>query len=44
MGEGSAAGVPWGDRRGTGDVGRLEGGPGVALALQQVGCAIEDSR
>jgi len=25
MGEGSAAGVPWGDGRGTGDVGRLEG-------------------
>jgi hypothetical protein len=26
MGEGSAAGVPWGDSLGTGDVGRLEGG------------------
>ena len=25
MGEGSATGVPWGDSRGTGDVGRLEG-------------------
>ena len=26
MGEGSAAGVPWGDGRETGDVGRLEEG------------------
>jgi len=43
MGEGRPQGCPGGTATGRATW-TLEGGPGVALALQQGGCAIEDSR